>query len=205
MALETVVTERDKRLIVLLGLFLIVIGLIWIFIKPTFDDMLTLRTEIATQQTTADALQQHINLIPTRKQEVTALKGEVKTAAKDLYGRMESQEIDNLLTNMALDYGFAKSDLRELTIQNSGEFLILAPYLSTDENEAVTMTGIYGVEVTFTLYGTREKLQPFLNLLVNKHKSIRVKDFIWTQDNTNDKNYYLNLGLEIYMTNKEES
>lgn len=205
MALETVVTERDKKLIILLGFFLIVMGLIWFVIKPGFQDIMDLQEELTITQATADEMQRHIDLIPTREKEVEDLEQEIQRAAKDFYPLMESQEIDHLLTNMALNYGFQKSDLRELTIQNSDEYLLLAPYLATDETEPTTMTGMYGVDVNFTLYGTRDQIQPFLNLMVNEYEAIRVTDFVWTSDNMNENYYYLNMGLEIYMTDKEGS
>lgn len=201
MTITTTVTERDKKLLCILGIFIIVIAFIMFLIKPAIDQSTDLKAEIATQQTIKNQIQYKIAKIPQFEQDYADQSESFAKQASEYYAVLENYDVDKLLTEMALVHGFSKEDLYSLNMSFPTNYLTMRPYLGTASEEQ-NLTGVYEASVTFQLQGSREKIQEFIDLLANEQDSIRISGLQWTK--SDNGLYYLTVNLQIYMVEQPQ-
>lgn len=199
-------TEKDRRLLIFLAVFLLIAGFGWFLIRPAINAIGDLNTSIAYAETTKKQNEYSISRIPELQQQLSDAAAQLKTDSSDFYGQMESQKIDSLLTLEALSSGFQQSDLRELTISSPTDYAVILPYLSTEDTaSAAPFSGIYAADVSFKLHGSRAALEAFLDKVTDDFGSIQVTGFTWEDDRTESDTagYLLTLSLRVYMTDAE--
>lgn len=205
MAITTNITARDKKLLVFLAVFLIVIGFVFLLLKPAYDDIQQLKTDISTAEIRQKDILYHISQVDKYKESIMEQAKVVEEGSQPYYTVLTSDEIDSLLTGAALDYGFEQSALRALSIKYPTSYMKLLPYMSGQkQDEAEETTGFYCAKARFLLFGDREMLQNFLDHMANDYTSIRLAAFTWRYYSSSkdvvDDNFILTLDLEIYMT-----
>jgi len=200
MQVSTQITEKDKKLLIFMAAFVMLMGFGWFLIRPALQDISELNGKIAAAQITKRSAEYQISQIPVNE---AALRQQAETyaaAGQSFYRQMKSQEIDSLLTLLALDSGFQKSDLRELTIDIPSENLSLPSYLAADETkDGTVISGFYGAAASFTLHGDRASLETFLDKLASED-SMRISGLVWKSDAEDSAAYLLTVQLQIVMT-----
>ena len=131
-------TERDKKLLIFLSVFLIVVCIGYWGIYPIVKDIKSIDKKVQTEKDIEELNQLKISQLSIIETENERMKDEIAVARENYYPIMSSNEIDKHFTNMVLTSGLYAYDLN---IGISGETTQLEPYqysqkaLYTDEEE----------------------------------------------------------------------
>lgn len=177
MTIETKITERDRKLLAFLAVFVIaaVFGN-WI-IRPLAaacieEEMLCLeQSEIMTDH------ERKSRLLPALREETEKLKREAERSADRFYPLMPAYEVGRLLTNLAVGRGL---EVRQLNIEMpETEWETAAGTQEGEAAEKTLLTGIYAARASMRIAGGREDMRELLDVLASEHPPIRVKEAIW--------------------------
>lgn len=103
--MEIKMSSRDKKLLLFLAIFLIVVGFGKLIILPGLSHYQELETEIMDRQMEKDEMEMAIIGYPMLETEYEELKKQLDVAYEDCYPLMTSQEIDRRLTSIILEEG----------------------------------------------------------------------------------------------------
>ena len=205
------VTERDKKLLVFLAIFVVVVGLGAGVILPLLSKSQELREELTQAQLEQTEKEQKVLSLSTmekRKKEAEASLEEMK---KEFYGVMQSKDIDKMLTEMALSNGVVVNEM-DIAMPSLGEYTQLTDYSkmliaaalnneegTQDKEEAPSYGGDYTAQVEMTMTGGRVPLQAVLDNCASQEPKMRIAEFLWQADKKNEGTYTLAIKLELYM------
>lgn len=205
------VTERDKKLLVFLAIFVVVVGLGAGVILPLLSKSQELREELTQAQLEQTEKEQKVLSLSTmekRKKEAEASLEEMK---KEFYGVMQSKDIDKMLTEMALSNGVVVNEM-DIAMPSLGEYMQLTDYSkmliaaalnneegTQDKEEAPSYGGVYTAQVEMTMTGGRVPLQAVLDNCASQEPKMRIAEFLWQADKKNEGTYTLAIKLELYM------
>ena len=203
-------TERDKKLLVFLGIFVVVVGIGWLVLRPMTQQLSDTKYELAIAEEEKLEKEEKLTLLPLSEKQAENLRIEIDTLTEDYDSFMASQEIDRLLTTMALQHHL---EARELNISMPEDYLLLAPYYASFTAQSLaasagedakdlssSMTGIFAAQTTLVLGGNRNDLQSLLDEWITDCPAIRVTSFSWkTAGDKYDFDYFLTSELETYM------
>ena len=224
------ITERDKKLLLFMAFFVIVLGFGFFVIRPLSQADAELKIELENQQELMMETQQKLVMLPAMESSLVKTQEELEEAAKDFYPVMKSQEIDRLLTGIVVSKGL---ESRQMTITMPQSELKLEPYYasaaaaqsaaqgaseedgSTAQATETVFTGIYAAQVQMTIRGNRVTMQQMVDELTRNYPSIRITSAGWGTENNSIRNAdgeyitsvndTLQLGLEVYMYRKDEA
>lgn len=229
------ITERDKKLLLFMAFFVIVLGFGFFVIRPLSQADAELKIELENQQELMMETQQKLVMLPAMESSLVKTQEELEEAAKDFYPVMKSQEIDRLLTGIVVGKGL---ESRQMTITMPQSELKLEPYYasaaaaedsmaqsaahgaseedgSTAQAMETVFTGIYAAQVQMTIRGNRVTMQQMVDELTRNYPSIRITSAGWGTENNSIRNAdgeyitsvndTLQLGLEVYMYRKDEA
>ena len=128
MKITTEVTERDKKLLLFMAVFVIVVVFGFFIIRPLAETDAALKDELVMQEDMQLRTQQKLMLLSSVEANVEKTEEELDAAAKEFYPVMKSQEIDKLLTEIVLKWGL---DPKQLTIQMPESEMILEPFYAS--------------------------------------------------------------------------
>lgn len=111
MKIEMQMTERDKKLLVFLAIFVIVVGCGYWGIRPIINDILDINEEIEEQENDAYMNSIKITELPVYEMDNEEYEEEILAARTHFYPMMTSNEVDKLMTGMALSYNLYSYDL----------------------------------------------------------------------------------------------
>ena len=210
MNLEIKMTERDKKLIVLL-MVIVVAAIFGFFViypltKSISDEML----EREYQQNLQRENEEKQVMLPATLSMNEALYKDLEAATADFYSYMQSLQIDKLLTGLVLSKGL---ESKSLSITMPTEYLSLAPFYASDaakttpevtsqtteasdtsldsyleedpDTEAVSsdpnlFAGLYSAAVSMTVSGDQTLLQSLVDDLFMNYPSIRITSLSWS-------------------------
>lgn len=214
--MQTELTQRDKKLLVFLGVFVIVVCIGYWGIKPMIQNIIKYNEEIEIQQEEKDLGDLKVSQLPMMVAENSYYEEEILKSRSTFYPMMTSDEIDKLFTGMILDYNLYAYEM-DINIPN--EECELNPYKyveeKDDEDEVYTVddyyaqyvtsedgdevvfeekteTGIYMSTVKMRVGGNASALQKFIDDLSNSDKKQLVSDYKW--DVKTNKNVTYNDG-----------
>lgn len=118
-------TERDKKLLLFLALFLIVVGIGYWGVRPLVKNIIQYNDDIEDEIALRDVNDVKIMELPMIEAENDELEKGIVKARTDFYPIMTSNEIDKMFTEMALNYGLYAYDL---SISMPTEEAVLEPY-----------------------------------------------------------------------------
>lgn len=204
-------TERDKKLLVFLGIFIVVVGIGWLVIRPMVQNLGALDEEIALAEVEQMEREDKLGQLPLLVAQNEALNQQYEDESKVYYPLMQSQQIDELLTLRALAHNLEARQLNIKMPQSMDDVLLLEPYyasaaaLAVDPQDAKTeFHGLFAAEVTMELGGTRENLQAFLEEKLKETPKLRITSFSWKDGAGKvEGGWQLSLSLEIYMFYEE--
>ena len=105
-------TERDKKLLTFMGVFVIVVVIGYYFIIPQLKKASEYKDEIEEQEILQDVNQQKVMALSDVELNNSELEKLIDNAKDNYFPVMDSDEVDNLVTNTVIDqYGLKAYDL----------------------------------------------------------------------------------------------
>ncbi len=210
MKLEMKFTERDKKLVVFLTLFLLIVGGGYFGIRPLYTKVQELGTQAEELEMQAEQTKSHIASLPQIRTTNEQLQNDRQQELKDFYPYMESQELDKMITELTLQ---ASLGAKNLTITIPEESYTITPYFLTvsqkDEGEQLTESEqayedettddaqtfdtsesdgaeriLYAAQLSVDATGTHAQLQKYIDLLSDdeKYPALQVNSYSWGTD-----------------------
>lgn len=118
-------TERDKKLLVMLSIFVIVVCIGYWGVYPHIKSVREANKEIEEEQEIKDENELKILLVPILEKDNETIESEIQSAREMYFSMMSSAEIDKYFTNLALSYNLYSYDL---SISLSDTETSLSPY-----------------------------------------------------------------------------
>lgn len=203
-------TSRDKKLLIFLAVFLLVVGLGAGVIYPIMEKTQEVADQLALAELEKLERELKVTMLPTMKKAVVAAKENLKDVQENFYSLMPSKDIDKLLTEMALSHTLVVTNL-DIAMPLQSEYVSLISYplllsqyggLAGDTKaEAAVFSGVYSANVSMTMTGTRANLQSMLDQLTAMEPKLRVSAFGWQHNGNSDEDdtYTLTVTLGLYM------
>lgn len=199
------VTERDKKILLVLAVFLIVFGLIAGVLVPLMESTQKLGEEITEAELEKQEKEMKVMALPGMKTRMEKAEEELAAMQEKYYPVMKSVEIDRMMTNTAVKCGIQVSDMdikmpdftAYTTLLNYGDLV----YGAKQENsEDTPFDGMYTASLTMNMTGSRENLQSMLDVTISQEPRQRVTDFSWQKNQKEGSSEFtLNMSVDIYM------
>ena len=136
--MQTTLTERDKKLLIFLSLFVIVVGIGYWGLRPIYKAINETNEAIVEAEDLKAQNEMKVMQLPIYEKDNEELEESIVTARQSFYPIMTADELDKMFTTMVLDYNLYSYFLR---INIDDEELQSAPYqyskkaLGIDEEE----------------------------------------------------------------------
>lgn len=197
-------TERDKKLLLALAYFVIIVGFGAFVFRPLISHYMNLGDQVAllsAQKEEMDAQIDEARGLERKKREMTDL---FRISTQDLYPMLESQGVDKEVTGIVLSCGMQALNL---SIVMPEEPVSLVPYLYAEEMEAAQVPVseelpeenaeeadeaqagetsdaeeedlgyIYAPIVTLTASGTEAQVENLIDTLTGDYPAIRLRSY----------------------------
>lgn len=233
MKITTEITERDKKLLLFMAVFIIVVVFGFFIIRPLAETDAALKDELVMQEDIQLRTQQKLMLLSSVEANVEKTEEELDAAAKEFYPVMKSQEIDKLLTEIVLKWGL---DPKQLTIQMPESEMILEPFYAsqaaledalsraatqgeeeqTDSTQATASSfyGIYAAQAELIVKGDRMVMEQMADEISEDYPAIRITGAAWGREINSLRDEMgeyissaddtLQLQMEIYMYKRDK-
>lgn len=207
-------TQRDKKLLTFLGVFVIVVLVGYYGILPQIKAANEYKDEIEEQELLQEVYQKKIMQLPVVEKNNSDLEGLIEGAKDNYYPMMDSDAIDNLITNKVIDeYKLMSYDLtiaekqlanlepytysdKALTGESNAKrraLMAAAPIVGEDGIELFgevaqadfETVGIYMVAVSMRLGGDKKNITRLLDDLAYSSKKLRLVSYsLDTEENS---------------------
>lgn len=208
-------TNRDKKLLIFLSLFVIIVGFGYWGIYPMAKSIKQIDSDIETAKIERDANDMKIMQLPMQETLNEELEENIIDVRNNFYPMLTSDEIDKMFTNMVLDYNlYAYSlDIQMPTVESQ-----LDPYrysekalnpeeefeVSTEDSDAETSneegtdevftdeevsTGIFNATVSMRLGGDEAMLQKLINDLSTSDQKHLLRSYSWDKTSSSSLVY----------------
>ncbi|MCQ2494837.1 MAG: hypothetical protein MJ104_09565 [Lachnospiraceae bacterium] len=220
--MKTEMTARDRKLLIFLAVFVVVVGVSYWGIRPLIKSIKSIDSEIAIAEEDKEVIDYKVMQLPMMRADQEMLEEKLEKSRVGYYEVMSSDEVDKYLTGVMLDHGLYSYDLN-FSIEN--EDSTLKPYSysrkaqmengdSWDANSASVATGIRRVSASMRVGGTEEQIQKLIDDLSVPNQKLLLKSYEWEYEKgvvyNNDGTYeivesrYLKINLELFMLTGEE-
>ncbi|NCB92550.1 MAG: hypothetical protein EOM40_08250 [Clostridia bacterium] len=220
--MSTKITERDKKLLMLLATVLVVVGFAVLVIMPGLDRIEELGMQEMDYQTQKDELDLQVASLVQAQTANKELKESMETTVNAFYPYSTSQQMDRILTNTVLECGLSAVNL---SINMPTESLRIIPYQGsmlwqsmaaeiTQEDGTVNpddfpqAANMYAVSANLTAAGEKPKVENLIDQWNKENVPIRVVDYTLSQQQINGENsgnYVVNISLEIYLYQDQDT
>lgn len=199
-------TDRDKKLLTILAVVLLLAGLGGRVILPLLDAMSQTQEEITEAQIEKAEKEIKVDGLEGIKKAAADLAQELERESEKYHKTLLSKDVDEILTSKALSYGATVKGL-SISMPSAGTGAMLAPYggrLSGEQDavDQTTYSGFSAAEALLQVTGERSALQGLLDDLFSQTPALRVDAFQWGQDS---QKAALSVYLEIYMMKDMEN
>lgn len=217
-------TKRDKMLLYIMAIVLVIFGFIWLLIMPQMNRAAELDLRIAELETQKLPMETAVMGLPGMTAAVETAKENLAATLEDFYPYMENYQVDKTLTNLMISkYNLTVSSL-SLSPTPVGEMVAVygegvIPDTEPEESEASESSDTESSEpegtqepgeetlteniplltskVTIAATGDRADLQRFVDDMFLNYPSIRVTDYAITS--VQDGPLTLDVSLDFYM------
>ena len=205
--MQMVLTEKDKKLIVFLSIFVIVVALGWWGIRPALKAATEAKKDIAREEELKQENDMKIARIPILEERTRTNLEKIEEMKGDYFPMMNSDQIDKLFTGLVLERGFFAFDLN---IHIDGTPMAMSPYrysrMATDpyydygaeeagdfedngdEEEAPEESEkpnvnehVYRGHVSFRIGGNRDELQRLIDDLAAYEPMLLISGYSWSE------------------------
>ena len=118
-------TERDKKLIVFLSLFLLIVGIGYFVVRPLYEKVGQLQAQADELELQVEQTQNYLVRLPQLRRVNEELQGQKRDELQIFYPYMESQELDKMITGLTLHESLGA---KNLTITIPDEPYVITPY-----------------------------------------------------------------------------
>ncbi len=199
------VTERDKKILLVLAVFLIVLGLIAGVLMPLMENTQKLGEEIAEAEVEKQEKEMKVAALPGMRSRMEKAEEELSAMQERHYPVMKSVEIDRMMTNTAVNCGIQVLDM-DIKMPDFTSYTTLLNYgdivygVEQENSENTPFDGMYTASLTMNMTGSRENLQSMLDVTVSQEPRQRVTDFSWQKNQKEGSSEYtLSMSVDIYM------
>lgn len=206
--MTTTLTDRDKKLLVILAVFVLTVGVGAGVLYPLVNKNQELQTQLVEETLKRIENEQKVAGVANLKAQKDQAGESLTEVQSEFFAVMQSKDIDKMMTEMALSYGLIAREL-DILMPVKGEYTTLPEYSamlmmgsggSQEKTEATGYAGIYTAKVDFTMTGSRRALQEMLNACMAMEPKLRVSEFLWNQGrSTESGTYTLAISAELYM------
>ncbi|MGF6991003.1 Tfp pilus assembly protein PilO [Lachnospiraceae bacterium PF1-21] len=215
-------TQRDKKLLVFLACFVLIVVFGWFLAKPLLDKGMEKGDQISEAQAEKEMLETKLMQYPVMDKKVADSEEQVSQYEEKFYGMLKSQGVDKLITEKALSAGL-KIERMEITMPT--EPLLLENYLpkgeeadgsevpadetedvdddadaAVDAEEEATAKSIYKATAKLSVSGTRDQYWNLINDINGSQKLMLVREMQMpakTEDGGS-----MSLSVDIFMYQK---
>ncbi len=110
--MQTTLTERDKKLLIFLSLFVIIVGIGYWGLRPIYKDIKQINEDTEEAQALKEVNERKLSELPIYERDNKDLEENIVKARQSFYPVMTADEIDKMFTGMALDYNLYSYSLR---------------------------------------------------------------------------------------------
>ena len=182
--MKTEMTEKDRKLLIFLAVFVIAVVSVYWGIRPLVKSIRTLNTSIEEAEEERSINDYKISMLPALEMENEDLNKELEEARIGYFEAMSSDEVDKYLTGVMLEHGLECYDLNFVAAKADS---VLEPYQYAESVQegyssqelAGASTGIRCIDVTMRVGGTTEQLQKLIDDLSVYDKKLRVEAYSW--------------------------
>lgn len=213
-------TEKDKKLIVFLAIFVIVVAGGYWGLYPIISKISSINSDIDEAMATRDMNEIKVAQVLMLEEENEEMESDIKISREQFFPVMTSSQVDKYITGLILDYKLTAYDL---SIDMPKEEAEVEPYIYSEkavaEDEAATEdaentyetvpTGIYEVSVTMRVGGDRKNIQQLIDDLSGVTGKIHLTSFSWGEERSVDfdedgayevkTNVTMTISLNLYM------
>ena len=169
-------TARDKKLLIFLIIFVIVVAFVALIGLPQGEALLLQREAIAAEMLTQQEIQRKAMNLDVMAGKLQESEGALAELREHFFPLLQNQEISNRFTHMATDKGLT---VHNLTMGSMTTPATLSPYMNDEViEESSNENIIYQTTVTLKLTGAAADLQAFVDevfaipgVLVNSWKA----------------------------------
>lgn len=125
--MKITLTPRDKKLLVGLAVFLLIVGVGFGILYPMKKAEKRLSEELKTEKAIMDENQRKINELDIMKLDREQAGARLSSLSEDYFPVMTSMEAENMMTRLALDKGVIMKDI-DINMPETGEYANLSDY-----------------------------------------------------------------------------
>ena len=199
------VTERDKKILIVLGIVLVILGLTVGVLMPLAEDTQELSEKIAEAEIEKQEKEMKVVSLPGIRTREEQSQEELAAMQDKYYPVMKSVEIDRMMTNTAVNCGIQVTNM-DIKMPDFTAYTTLPNYpdlvygTEQENSENTAFDGMYTASLTMNMTGSRENLQAMLDVTVSQNPRQRVTDFSWQKNQKEGSSEYtLSMSVEIYM------
>lgn len=217
------ITNRDKKLLSLLSVILIIVLFANFVIRPLLAQRNDLAAEFKEKQQTKETMENAIASIPQKEARLKASRTDFEKETKDIYPMMESHKVERMITKLILKCGLSS---RDFEIAAKPSVSVLTPYLESSlakslgtkgsddsssedsSKNSITQSVLYSYPVSVNILGTKANAKRLIDKIYADYPSIRIVSYgmssetaLTTSNKVVDAST-LSLVLEVYMCRK---
>lgn len=202
--MTTTISEKDKRLLVKLVIGLVIFGILYLVIRPLFEQNMEMAQQIQDEEYVKSDYEMKVKTLLPVKMVTEESQMKLQEVSDMFYPMMTDTEIDFRITSQALKYGLTVKDLG-ITVPNKEKNTTLTFYSDNVKgihNNVYSFPGLHTASIVLTVTGDRDSLQDFLDENIKEDIKQRVGSYLWSRQR--DGQYGLNLTMELYMCENVE-
>lgn len=208
MNISTSVTERDKKLLFLILIALIVFMPYWFIIKPALANGSELKAELANARQEKEQMEMGLVRYYEYLSNFETNSKKYQEATEKFAPYMENNQIDKMVTDLVLSSGMS---IKNLQISRGNELVGIEPYKNSQMaqemagedgsgEENTTNPVVYSCLVTISVEGTMDSMYNFMNNVTSLAPAIVPNSYNPSIDNNG--NVSLTTTLTVYMVDK---
>lgn len=162
------ISQRDKKLLFFVGLFVISLLLIYFIIIPTNKKIISAKNDHKVLVEKQEKMEKEINSIPAYKKQLLEIDKQYSNTKNKVFNNFKEYDMDNSLTKLVVDNSLEPMSL-QITSINGIKFLEYNP--SSEENCGVISddkSKIKAANISLTAKGPAKNVLAYLNSLDSK-------------------------------------
>lgn len=132
MKLEMKMTQRDKKLLIFLAIFVIVVGIGYWGVFPQVREIFDIEKKIVKEETKKDVVDGKLVELPMLEKDNQIMEEEILKERETFFSMMTSDEVDKYLTGMVFDY---ELEAYSLSIKMPTDVTSLKAYKNSEKYE----------------------------------------------------------------------
>ncbi|MGL5435365.1 MAG: hypothetical protein ACRDBO_08220 [Lachnospiraceae bacterium] len=202
--MTTSITERDKVLLTVIGVFGITAFFLAMIILPIEHSRRELQQQTDANVTRIGQMEVKMSLLEIAEQEYETNIKELIRIQSAFYPMMKSQEIDRLMIEKMMLYGVSAQEMQITLPEEASDVPVFLLKEEAGSNPEHDSAGIYLATVNMRIRGTMERLDRLLDDLTQQMPGIWVTELNWErQSGDSSGEWILALELQIGMSTQQ--